>query len=113
MYQILITEHFKKELKPLVKKFRHLKEDILIELKNFSPETATHLAHNLYKLRIRCTDLPKGKSGSFRVIILLVEVESILVPVTLFFKGDRGNIGVKELEYHLSKIKLELTDLKS
>lgn len=108
MYQVLITEHFKKELKPLVKKFRHLKEDLLIELKNFSPKTAVHLAHNLYKLRVRCKNLPRGKSGAFRIIILLVEVESILVPVTLFFKSDRENIGAKELEHHLSKIKEEL-----
>lgn len=109
MYQIVITDHFKKELKPLVKKFHHLKEDLLNELRTFSPENAIRLTNNVYKLRIRCTDHPRGKSGSFRIIILLIEVESILVPVTLFFKSDQENISRKELEHHLIKIKEELT----
>lgn len=108
MYQIIVTEHFKKELKPLVKKFRHLKEDLLRELRSFSIDKGTRLAHNLYKLRIRCNDLAKGKSGSFRVIILLVEVENILVPLTIFFKSQHENLSSSELERHLGKVKEEL-----
>lgn len=71
-------------------------------------QKSIRLSKQLYKLRLKCRDLARGKSKSFRLIVLLIEVENLLVPVTVFFKGDRGDISESELEAHLNKVKEEL-----
>jgi len=102
MYQIYFTNHFLKQLKPLVKKYRQLTDDIVKELESFKKDLADPLGHKLYKIRLKCSDLLKGKSKSFRLIIYLWEYKNVLVPVTIYFKGDTDNISQKEIEYHLT-----------
>ena len=112
MYKIIILPHFKKQLKAYVKKYRFLKKSVIEELQHFDSKQHTHMGNSIYKLRVRTKDIQKGKSKSFRLMILLMEQDNYLVPITIYFKGDVKDISRKELNNHLALILLELQEEK-
>ena len=59
-----------------------------------------HIGHSVYKIRLKSSNLNRGKRNSFRLIILLIEVDNIITPITMYFKGDKENISKKEISYH-------------
>lgn len=111
MYRYYIAEHFKKQLKPHLKKHRSLVSDVIRVLREFDPRREVALGEGTYKLRLSAKDLGKGKSKSYRLIVLLIEIDKLLVPVCIYFKGDKDNISKKEIRYHLGVIKEEIEGL--
>lgn len=109
-YSFHIAQHFKKQLKPYLKKYRHLLDDLINVLKNFDRRQASSLGANTYKIRIPSSDLPKGKSHAFRTIVLLIEEDHLITPLVIYFKGDRDNISRKEIRYHAEIIRKELNN---
>jgi len=108
MYKIVILPHFYKQLKRYSKKYRHLKNSITKTLESFNKKQHISLGKNVYKIRLKTKDVSKGKSKSFRLIVLLIEVENYLVPITLYFKGNQASITKKETNRHLEIILGEL-----
>lgn len=108
MYRIVILPHFKRQAKPYTKKYRHLKDALVKALEQFRPEQHFALGNGVYKVRIQSKDIPKGKSKSFRLIVLLVEVNRLLVPITIYFKGDQATITKQELNEQLELVLFEL-----
>jgi len=108
MYQPIILPHFKKQLKRYAKKYRHLKEAVISILEDFDKRQHAHIGHNVYKVRVQTKDIPRGKSKSFRMLVLVVETDKYLVPIYLYFKGDQEDITKKEFNDHLEIILFEL-----
>lgn len=107
MYHLVILPHFKRQAKPYTKKYRHLKEALVDTLENFRPNQHTALGNGVFKVRLQSKDIAKGKSKSFRLIVYVVEVDKLLVPITIYFKGDQSTISKKELNDHLEIILFE------
>lgn len=107
-YQPLTTDYFFRQSKRLCKKYPHLKADIIACVRNFDERFATHLGNNIYKLRLKSSDIPRGKSKSFRLIVLIFELEKLLTPLTLYYKGDRSNVTDEEIESHVQSVLSEL-----
>jgi hypothetical protein len=60
-----ITSNFKKEAKPLLKKYKSLSAE-LVDLERelyINPTLGTPLGNNTYKIRIKISSKGKGKSG--------------------------------------------------
>ncbi len=112
MYQIIISPCFRKQLKNYAKKYRCLKNEVIFALENFDKQSSVHVGNNIYKIRIKTKDIPKGKSKSFRLIILIIEIEKFIVPIALYFKGDRENISKKEINNTMEMILFELREQK-
>ena len=108
MYKVVVPAHFEKQLKPLVKKYRNLKLDIEKTLLNFDKSMHPALGNYTYKVRLKSSDLPRGKSKSFRLIVLLVEYKNLLAPIAIYFKGDREDMAKSEVIYHLQMVISEL-----
>ena len=108
MYRAIIRPHFRRQLKRYLKKYRHLKDDIIITLENFDKRQHDPLGRSVYKVRLKSRDVPRGKSKTFRLIVLVIEVERFLVPITIYFKGERQDITKRELNNHLEIILFEL-----
>jgi hypothetical protein len=108
MPEVIILPFFKKQLRPYAKKYRSLKKSLIENLNYFDKNNNIYLGQNLYKLRLRTKGLNKGKSGSFRVIILLVELKDFVVPVAIYAKSDKSNMSKKEIFYYLKRIEFEL-----
>lgn len=108
MYEYYISQHFKKCLKPYLKKYRSLLDDIIDTLSAFDKQTSIALGSNTYKLRIASRDLPKGKSHAFRMIVLIVECDNLITPVIFYAKSDRASISSSEIELHAAAIMEEI-----
>ncbi len=104
MYNFIILPHFKKQLKPLLKKYQKLKDDLITELTQFNKEKCVAMGQNIYKTRIKSSNINKGKRGGFRLIIFIVETNKIIYPISIYFKGDKENISKQKIKYHLKAI---------
>lgn len=110
MRNIILLPHFKRGLKPLLKKYPSLKDSLVAALEQFDQNQEVHLGNDLYKLRINAKEIKRGKSKSFRLIVLAINMNGLLVPITVYFKGERENISTAEINRHLEIILLELSE---
>ena len=98
---IKVTSNFKKQAKPLLKKYPSLKEELLLlqESLQKNPEQGISLGHSAYKIRLKIKSKGKGKSGGARVITFIetdlishFEKESKKVVVNLISIYDKSEI---------------------
>ncbi|HEY4483374.1 MAG TPA: hypothetical protein VI953_04350 [Candidatus Paceibacterota bacterium] len=108
MRQIVFLPHFLRQLKPLLKKFPDLKNSVADTLDNFTPETHILIAEDIYKVRLSTKSLKRGKSGGFRLYTYFFELNERIVPITIYFKGDKDNLTANELGQHAQIILSEL-----
>ncbi len=103
--EVRTTKNFERSAKPLLKKYKSLKKELLkleSELKA-QPETGISLGHNVYKIRLAIKSKGKGKSGGARVITYL-EVETAideetktLYLLTIYDKSKIDSISQEEI----------------
>lgn len=108
MYRPVILPYFFKTLKNYSKKHPRLKDSLVESLDGFQKTTAVSLGHGLYKVRLKSPDINKGKSQSFRLIVLIMEFENYIIPVALYFKGDKRDLSKKEIVDDMEMILFEL-----
>ena len=113
---VRITKSFKTAVKPLLKKYPSLKNDLLRLEKELlkNPREGTPLGQGAYKIRLKISSKGKGKSGGARVISLLeativgevgkVGEEIIVNLITIYDKADTASISDKELKEFIKKL---------
>ncbi len=111
MGQIVFVPHFLRQLKPLLKKFPDLRDSVANNLDTFNPGEHTQVTERTYKIRLSTKSLRRGKSGAFRLFVLVTELEGNLVPITIYFKSEKENLTVQELKYHTQIILSELQQM--
>lgn len=94
---IIPDPEFKRQAKQLAKKYRSLKDDLLLlqaELKQ-NPFIGVDLGNNTRKVRMAILSKGKGKSGGARVItyIVTLEVDTYKVRLlTIYDKSEMENV---------------------
>jgi len=70
---------FDKDVKKLAKKYRHIKDDLILFMTSFENEHthAISIKKNIFKARIKNSDKAKGKSGGYRTYYYTVTDESV------------------------------------
>ena len=111
MNQFYITDFFKGQLKPYLKKHKDLLKSLIVALKRFDLDQLISLGEDLYKMRMSSPSLNKGKSGSFRVIIFIDHALNLIVPVTIYAKNRFSNLTKQELKRCLRRTIDELESL--
>ena len=106
MYEFWITKYFSKQLKKALKKDKSLLEELKKTLKNFVTKGAISIASNIYKIRLRKKG--QGKSGGYRMYVLIVELDKIITPICIYSKSDKESITQEELALHLEMVRKEL-----
>lgn len=101
--KIFFSEHFKKQLKKLKKKYPHIKEDLLGVIEQFNPHNEISIGRSIYKTHIPSTDMQKGKSGGFRSYIYLYIKKDLLLPLSIYPKSETETITENELKYHFDQ----------
>lgn len=108
--RVVTSENFRKEAKPLLKKFPSMRNDLLqleISLQQ-TPRMGTSLGNDAYKIRLKITSKGKGKSGGARVITLVetvligllahTEEETIVNLLSIYDKSELATITDSELK---------------
>ena len=108
MYKIFLSEHFNRQIKGFLKKDPELFDGLIAAVKEFKKEKGISLGASVYKIRVGSKSTGRGKSGAYRMVILLIEIQSIITPLTLYAKSDRATISRQEIMYHAAIVKREL-----
>ncbi len=99
-FSVQEADSYKKSKKELLKRFRHLDEDIKKFLLSVEkPEDlGMPLGGGFYKARIANSDKNRGKSAGYRLITLLKVVDTKIYLVYIYDKSDLENISEEELD---------------
>jgi len=95
---IVPTPQFKKSVKKLFKRYRQIAKD-LADLEQELQEdiyAGVDLGNGCFKIRLKNSSVPTGKSGGFRVIYFLRTQEKIYL-LEIYSKSDLENIEDKKL----------------
>jgi mRNA-degrading endonuclease RelE of RelBE toxin-antitoxin system len=106
------SDKFRKDIKKLRKRHDSIEKDIqpLIEQLEAGEIPGDRIAENkypVYKVRVRNSDIRRGKSSGYRVIYYTITLESILL-TTIYSKSDMGNISNKDVEDIIGEYELEI-----
>jgi mRNA-degrading endonuclease RelE of RelBE toxin-antitoxin system len=98
-----LTPEYKQNLRDLAKRFRHIRSDIqpLIEQLQQGEVVGDRIAgigeeYIVYKVRVRNSNIQKGKSAGYRLIYQVESPTSILL-LTIYSKSDREDISANEI----------------
>ena len=110
------TDSFERKVKRLIKKFHTLKdtlyelEDALIE----NPYLGENLGNNSYKIRVADKSKGKGKSGGFRVITYLVNIQDTSIEIlllTIYDKSENESIELKKIKEIIKEVVFQRRNL--
>ena len=90
--QILVTPDFQGQLRKLAKRYRNIRSDLQplfddLESGNCPGDQISGTTYTVFKVRVKNSDIQKGKSSGYRVIYQLRDNICILL-VTLYSKSD-------------------------
>ena len=109
--EIIVSRHFQKEAKRLLKKYPSLKQELerlQSELMS-NPTTGTPLGQSCYKIRIAIQSKGKGKSGGARVIthvIIAVQPANAqrVYLLTIYDKSEMDAISAQDIKNLIKEV---------
>jgi len=98
-YNLIVTPAFERDAKPLIKKYKSLKNDLadLFESLENEPMQGKPLGKDCYKIRLIIISKGKGKSGGARVITCVKITSDKVFLLTIYDKSEKVDISDKEL----------------
>lgn len=100
---IRFADEFEAELYRLSKRFRNIRSDVQsiieqLQQGNFVGDRIAGFGeeYSVYKVRVRNSNIQKGKSAGYRLIYQVESPTSILL-LAIYSKSDREDIGLNEL----------------
>ena len=95
---IVPTPQFKKSVKKLFKRYRQIAKDLADLEQELQDDihAGVELGNGCFKIRLKNSSVPTGKSGGFRVIYFLRTQEKIYL-LEIYSKSDLENIEDKRL----------------
>lgn len=100
------TSNFQRESKALAKKYRSLREDLLVlhaELQE-NPKAGIPIGHSCYKIRLAIKSKGRGKSTGARVITNYYVSRETVYLISIYDKSEKANISEKELRELLAEV---------
>jgi mRNA-degrading endonuclease RelE of RelBE toxin-antitoxin system len=99
--QVEASPIFKRNLRSLAKKYRSIRNDIQpvieqLERGELPGEQISGIGYEVFKLRVRNSDIKKGKSGGYRLIYYVKTVEGIIL-LTIYTKSEQADIAGDEI----------------
>jgi mRNA-degrading endonuclease RelE of RelBE toxin-antitoxin system len=112
LVRVDLTPRFKRDLRDLAKRYRHIRSDLqpLIEqlqAGKLPGDAISGTNYTVFKVRLKNSDIQKGKSGGYRVIYYL-KTEERIVLATIYSKSDISDIGVEIIETAIAQYEEQL-----
>lgn len=108
-YKIIPTETFKKEARRLAKFYPNIKSDLQTLHQELvkNPKAGDSLGNKINKLRIRNTDIKRGKRSGYRVITFVQDEICTIRLLTIYEKARTADISNQEIQLILTNEGLE------
>jgi mRNA-degrading endonuclease RelE of RelBE toxin-antitoxin system len=112
-YDVHLTETFQKSIKALKRKYPHVKDDLLSQIKALEEDPSAGdpipgWNKEVWKVRVASSDVKKGKRGGYRLIYFWKAGEMKIYLLVGYFKGEKAEITKKEIESLLKNLYQEL-----
>lgn len=92
----------------MANKNKNLTPELKYCLKSFVKESEIHIGKGVFKLRLKGNN--SGKSGCYRLFVLVVETDNVLSPICIYAKSDLASIKMDKLTQHLKAVNAELNE---
>lgn len=114
LINIELTPRFKRDLRELAKRYRSIRSDLspLIEQLQKGEligDKIKGLKYNVFKVRLKNSNIQKGKSGGYRVIYY-VKTEKAIILTTIYSKSDFSDVNNEIIENAISQYEQEFND---
>ena len=106
---LVVTARFKRDSKPLAKKYRSLPDELeaLFESLESNPTQGTPLGKDCYKIRLAIASKGRGKSGGGKVITCVKVEQDNIYLLTIYDKSEKEDLKANELGEILEEEGLE------
>lgn len=99
--QVEASPTFNRNLRTLAKKYRSIRNDIQpvieqLERGELLGEQISGIGYEVFKLRVRNSDIQKGKSGGYRLIYYVKTTKGIIL-LTVYTKSEQADITADEI----------------
>ncbi len=111
LIQVKATLRFQRNLRKLAKKYFNIRKDIQPVIKQLQQgeilgDRIPKIGYEVFKLRVRNSDIQKGKSGGYRLIYYLKTPQSITL-LTIYSKSQQANIAADDIQSIISEYESE------
>ncbi len=115
--QVEFTPEFKRNLRALSKKYRHIRSDIQpvigqLEAGEFMGDLVPRVQYTIFKVRVRNSDIRKGKRSGYRLIYHLKSPKNLIL-VTLYSKLDQSDISAMQIKRIIAEFERQPTILNT
>lgn len=105
--QVEFTSEFKRNLRVLSKKYRHIRSDIQpiieqLQIGNFVGNRVPKANYVVFKVRVKNSNIEKGKSSGYRLIYYLKSPTKVVL-VTIYSKLDQSDISAEQIRHILNE----------
>jgi mRNA-degrading endonuclease RelE of RelBE toxin-antitoxin system len=112
--QIELTPRFQRDLRTLAKRYRNIRNDIQpvieqLQAGELPGSRIPGMEYEIFKVRIKNSDIQKGKSAGYRAIYYLKTSDSIVL-VTIYSKSDISDIAVETIREILAQHEQQLPE---
>jgi mRNA-degrading endonuclease RelE of RelBE toxin-antitoxin system len=110
--QIALTPRFKKDLRDLAKRYRSIRNDLqsLTEQLQAGETPGDQIAgiqYQIFKVRLKNSNIQKGKSGGYRVIYYL-KTDTKIILATIYSKSDLSDVSNETIEAAIAQYEQEI-----
>lgn len=104
-YKIIPTKYFKQQARLLKKDYPCIRKDLkeLSWMLKDNPKCGKSLGKKTYKIRLKSSDIPKGKRSGYRVITYVLDESKNVRLLTIYAKPQKSTITDYELKIILQK----------
>jgi mRNA-degrading endonuclease RelE of RelBE toxin-antitoxin system len=105
IYKIIPSEYFKQQVRELGKVYPGIRKDLkeLSAMLKENPKAGKPLGKKVYKIRLKSSDIGKGKRSGYRVISYVIDELQKIRLLTIYAKPRKANISDKEILAILKK----------
>lgn len=101
LIQVVVSPTFQRNLRALAKKYRSIRKDIQpvieqLEQGELLGDRIAGVGYAVFKLRVRNSDIQKGKSGGYRLIYYVKTATGIIL-LTVYTKSEQVDIAAEDI----------------
>ncbi|MEA5552061.1 type II toxin-antitoxin system RelE/ParE family toxin [Anabaena cylindrica UHCC 0172] len=111
--EIALTPRFQRDLRELAKRYRSIRSDIQplidqLQAGEIPGDRIAGVKYQVFKVRIKNSNIQKGKSGGYRVIYYLKNAQGIIL-TTIYSKSDLTDVNNEIIEQAIAQYEEENT----
>jgi mRNA-degrading endonuclease RelE of RelBE toxin-antitoxin system len=105
--EVFFTPEFKRNVRALARKYPHIRSDVQplidqIQRGEMIGDKVQGTGYTIFKVRIRNSDVKRGKSGGFRAIYFLKTPTAVIL-VTIYSKTEQSDISPAKIRKILAE----------